>query len=245
MKILLSIVKDASSPIFMYNGPMRILIVEDDEILNKGIKLILEREGYAVDSHTDGDKALRHILVNHSNYDLMILDFMLPGKTGLDICTEIRHQEIHTPILMLTGVSDTDHKVTALDAGADDYLTKPFSEKELMARVRALLRRPKAAVPTKMSHKDLTLDTSNKQVYFKEKLVPLTLKEFGILEYLLRNENQVISRDQILDHVWDFEVNAFSNIVDVHITNLRKKLEKAGAKDVLHTIRGVGYKIQL
>ncbi len=170
---------------------------------------------------------------------------MLPGKSGLQICGEVREREIYTPILMLTGVSDTDNKVAALDAGADDYLTKPFSEKELVARVRALLRRPKVAVPTKMTNKDITLDISNKQVFYKDKEVPLTLKEFGILEYLMRNENQVISRDQILDHVWDFEVNAFSNIVDVHITNLRKKLEKAGAKDVLQTIRGVGYKVTL
>jgi DNA-binding response OmpR family regulator len=245
MKLLLRKCSVCLAGIFMYNRPMRILIVEDDAVLNKGIKMILEREGYAVDSHTDGTKALRHILVNHTNYDLFVLDYMLPGKNGIEICTDARAQEIYTPVLMLTGISDTDNKVTALDAGADDYLTKPFSEKELMARVRALLRRPKAAVPTKIVHKDLTLDTSNKQVFYKDTLVPLTLKEFGILEYLLRNENQVISRDQILDHVWDFEVNAFSNIVDVHITNLRKKLEKAGAKDILHTIRGVGYKIQL
>jgi two-component system, OmpR family, copper resistance phosphate regulon response regulator CusR len=223
---------------------MRILMVEDDPALNKGIKMILEREGYAVDSFVDGAKALRHSLINHSNYDLFIFDFMLPGKTGLEICTEIRAQNISTPILMLTGLSDTDKKVSALDAGADDYLTKPFSEKELMARVRALLRRPKAVLPSKITFKELILDISNKQAFYNKTKVPLTLKEFGILEYLLRNENQVISRDQILDHVWDFEVNAFSNIVDVHVTNLRKKLEKVGAKKILHTIRGVGYTIK-
>lgn len=245
MKFLLSIAKDACLAGFVYNMPMRILIVEDDAVLNKGIKMILTKEGHAVDSFDDGDKVLKHMLLNHSNYDLFVLDYMLPGKSGLQICGEVREREIYTPILMLTGVSDTDNKVAALDAGADDYLTKPFSEKELVARVRALLRRPRVAVPTKMTNKDLTLDISNKQVFYKEKEVPLTLKEFGILEYLMRNENQVISRDQILDHVWDFEVNAFSNIVDVHITNLRKKLEKAGAKNILETIRGVGYKVKL
>ena len=223
---------------------MRILIVEDDKILNDGLSLALSKEGYAVDSFSDGTKALRHILVNHSNYDLIILDNMLPGKSGIEVCTTARENEIFTPIMMLTGISDTANKVLALDAGADDYVTKPFVLKELSARVRALLRRPREAVSTEIKIRGLTLSSSNKQVAFKGTDIKLTLKEFSILEYLILNSGQVVSRDQILDHVWDFDVNAFSNIVDVHITNLRKKLERAGAKHMLETMRGTGFIIK-
>jgi two-component system response regulator ArlR len=223
---------------------MRILIIEDDGILNKGLTLAFTKEGYAVDSFNDGLKAERHILVNHSNYDLIILDNMLPGKNGIELCTVMREKEIFTPILMLTGVTDTPHKVAALDAGADDYVTKPFAIKELTARVRALLRRPREAVGSEIKLRGLSVSTSSKQVLFNTKEIKLTLKEFSILEYLILNSGQVISRDQILDHVWDFEVNAFSNIVDVHITNLRKKLERAGAKNILQTVRGTGFIIK-
>jgi DNA-binding response OmpR family regulator len=223
---------------------MRILIVEDDAQLNNGLKLAFEKDGYAVDTFLDGDKALKHILLNHSNYDVIILDYMLPGVSGIDICNTLRKQEIFLPVLMLTGVTDTDKKISALDAGADDYQTKPFSIDELTARVRALLRRPRAALPNELKVKSLSIDTINKKALLNGSEIKLTLKEFNILEYLMRNANQVISRDQILDHVWDFSTNAFSNIVDVHITNLRKKLEKAGGKDMLETVRGVGFIIK-
>ena len=223
---------------------MRILIVEDDEVLNKGLSLALEKEGYAIDSFTDSLKAERHIFLNHSNYDLLILDNIMPGKTGIELCTSIRSQEIYMPIMMLTGISETSNKVAALDAGADDYVTKPFAVTELTARVRALMRRPREAVSTELKIRGITVAPSNKTVTYKEKEITLTLKEFSILEYLMLNSNQVITRDQILDHVWDFEANAFSNIVDVHVTNLRKKLERAGAKNILETIRGIGFIIK-
>ncbi len=223
---------------------MRILIVEDNKILNGSLTAALEKESYAIDSFYDGTKALRHILVNHSNYDLMIFDNMLPGTTGIELCIALREKGIFTPILMLTGISDTPHKIRALDAGADDYMTKPFSIRELAARVRALLRRPREAITTELKLRGIAMSSSSKQVTYKNTELKLTLKEFGILEYLIRNCGQVISRDQLLDHVWDFEVNAFSNIVDVHITNLRKKLERVGAKHILETVRGTGFIIK-
>jgi DNA-binding response OmpR family regulator len=223
---------------------MRILVVEDDTQLNKALQLALEKEGYAIDVFHDGIKAEKHILLNHSNYDLLLLDHMLPHRTGIEICIAARKAAIFTPILLLTAVLDTENKVAALDAGADDYLTKPFAVEELTARVRALLRRPREALPTELAHGKLVLNTANKQVFYNKQEIKLTLKEYGILEFLIRNAGQVISRDQLLDHVWDFSTNAFSNIVDVHVTNLRKKLELAGAKDVLQTIRGVGFTIK-
>jgi DNA-binding response OmpR family regulator len=223
---------------------MRILLVEDAVQLHKALRLTFEKNGYAVDVFTDGIKAERHIILNHTNYDLIVLDYILPNKTGIEVCVDIRAQEILVPILMLTGVIDTATKVAALDAGADDYLTKPFSTDELMARVRALLRRPREALSSELSMGALTLNSADKKVLYAGKELKLTLKEFSILEYLMRNSNHVMSRDQILDHVWDLGVNAFSNIVDVHITNLRKKLEKAGAHNVLETIRGVGFTIK-
>jgi DNA-binding response OmpR family regulator len=222
---------------------MRIAIVEDDIQLNKALKLALEQAGFAVDSYHDGEKAERTLNLNHSNYDLIILDFKLPGKTGIEICRSLRSNEIYTPILMLTSIVDIENKVSVLDAGADDYVTKPVTIEELTARVRALLRRPRAALSPELTIGTIKLDTSNKCAYVSDREIKLTLKEFGILEYLMRNANNVMSRDQILDHVWDFETNAFSNIVDVHITNLRKKLEKAGAKGILETVRGIGFKI--
>lgn len=223
---------------------MRILIIEDDKELNNGLKMALESEGYAVDTYFDGQKSERHILMNHSNYDLIVLDFMLPGKNGIELTQTLRSAEIYVPILMLTGVTDTDNKITALNAGADDYQTKPFSMEELIARVRALLRRPRESLPLEIKTSSITLNTTNKKVFFHGTEIKLTLKEYSILEYLMRNKGMVMSRDQILDHVWDFATNAFSNIVDVHITNLRKKLEKNGAPNVLETIRGIGFTIQ-
>lgn len=223
---------------------MRIVSVEDDPVLSQAIKITLEKEGYAVDTFTDSEKGQRYILLNHSNYDLIILDLMMPGRSGVDICKKLRENNIMTPILILTGRTELENKVTALDSGADDYLTKPFSSQELAARVRALLRRPRASLPTTLKIESLTLDPATRTVTYKDKPISLTLKEFSILEYLLNNINTVISRDQILDHVWDSGYNSFSNLVDVHITNLRKKLELAGAPHMLKTIRGVGYSIK-
>jgi DNA-binding response OmpR family regulator len=224
---------------------MKILIIEDDEILSKALKMGLEKEGYAVDCLHDGESGQRRMEVNHQDYDVVVLDLMLPKRNGFEVCANLRALNIVTPIIILTGKDDTSDKIFALDAGADDYLTKPFSIHELSARIRALLRRPKVALPTEIYLSDITLNTSTRQVFRNGKEVPLTLKEFGVLEYLMRHPNQVVKRDQILDHVWDFDFNSFSNIVDVHINNLRKKINADNSENFLETIRGIGYRFKV
>ena len=223
---------------------MKILVIEDDEKLSKALKIGLEKEGFAVDAITDGEMGERRLKVNHMNYDLVILDLILPRMSGIEICRSIRAKGILLPILILTGMDETEDKVLALDAGADDYLTKPFSVQELLARVRALLRRPKEALPTELHVRDVILSPSTRKVHRAGNEIPLTLKEFGVLEYFMRHPNQVVNRDQILDHVWDFDFASFSNIVDVHINNLRKKLNTGGEENYLETIRGVGYRFK-
>lgn len=223
---------------------MRILIVEDEEKLAKAIKKGLEKEGYAADYILDGEAGQRRIEINHQDYDLIILDLMLPHITGFEIAKRVRAVGILTPILILTARDAIEDKVSALDSGADDYLVKPFSFEELFARVRALLRRPEQVLPTELKVKDLTLNVTTRKVYRQGKEVPLTLKEFGLLEYLMRHPNQVLTREQILDHLWDFAFDSFSNIVDVHMKNLRKKVDQDYHDKLLETIRGVGYKIK-
>jgi DNA-binding response OmpR family regulator len=223
---------------------MRILIVEDEEKLAQSLKKGLEKEGFAVDYIMDGDAGERRIIVSHKDYDLIILDLMLPGKDGFQICRDVREQQITTPILVLTARDATEDKVSALDAGADDYLVKPFSFEELMARVRALLRRPEQALPNELVVKDLRLDTTTRTVTRKGKEINLTLKEFNLLEYLMRHADQVLTREQILDHLWDFAFDSFSNVVDVHVKNLRKKIDGNYNEKLLETIRGVGYRIK-
>ncbi|MBX4211104.1 response regulator transcription factor [Candidatus Parcubacteria bacterium] len=222
---------------------MRILIVEDEEKLAKSLKKGLEKEGYAADYITDGEVAQRRIEICHKDYDLVILDWMLPKKDGVEICKAVRAEHITIPILMLTARVDTNDKVTALDIGADDYLVKPFSLEELLARVRALLRRPAQALPTELKIQDLTLNTGTRKVTRNSKEIKLTVKEFALLEYLMRHPNQVINRNQILDHLWGFDFDSFSNVVDVHIKNLRKKINNSRRK-ILETIRGIGYRIK-
>jgi DNA-binding response OmpR family regulator len=223
---------------------MRILIVEDEEKLAQSLKKGLEKEGFAVDYIMDGEAGERRIIVSHKDYDLIILDLMLPGKDGFEICRDVREQQITTPILVLTARDATEDKVNALDAGADDYLVKPFSFEELMARVRALLRRPEQALPNELVVKDLHLDTTTRKVTRKGREISLTLKEFNLLEYLMRHADQVLTREQILDHLWDFAFDSFSNVVDVHVKNLRKKIDGNHHEKLLETIRGVGYRIK-
>lgn len=222
---------------------MRILIVEDEEKLAVAVKKGLEKEGYAVDYILDGEAGQRRIEINHGDYDLIILDLMLPKVSGFDIANNVRKLGILTPILILTARDAIEDKVTALDSGADDYLVKPFSFEELAARVRALLRRPEQLLPTELKVKDVTLNVTTRKVFRQSKEIPLTLKEFGLLEYLMRHPNQVMTREQILDHLWDFAFDSFSNIVDVHMKNLRKKVDQEYHDKLLETIRGVGYKI--
>jgi len=222
---------------------MRILIVEDEEKLALAIKKGLEKENYAVDCVFDGEEAQYRIETSYEDYDLIILDLMLPKKDGITLCKEIREENITIPILMLTARDSTKDKVLGLDSGADDYLIKPFSFEELLARIRALLRRPRVLIPEVLRVRDLTLDTSSRRVFRGDREILLTSKEFAILEYLMRNANQIITREQILSHIWDYDFDSFSNVVDVHIKNLRKKLGKDGDK-LLETVRGMGYRIK-
>ena len=223
---------------------MRILIVEDEEKLAQSLKKGLEHEGFAVDYVTDGEAGERRITLGHNDYDAVVLDLMLPKKDGFEICKSVRAARITTPILVLTARDATDDKVAALDAGADDYIVKPFSLQELLARLRALLRRPEQALPVELELNDLRLNTTTRKVYRHEREIQLTLKEFGLLEYLMRHPNQVLTREQILDHLWDFAFDSFSNVVDVHMKNLRKKIDGDSPEKLLETIRGVGYRIK-
>lgn len=222
---------------------MRILIVEDEKVLAETLKAGLERAGYTVDYVMDGELAERRITLYSKEYDLVILDWMLPSRDGLQICENIRKLKIKVPVLMLSARFDIKDKITALNAGADDYLAKPFSFDELEARIRALLRRPVPMVENILEVNGMKLDTLKHSVSVGKKDVRLTAKEFALLEYLMRNAGIVVSRDQILDHLWGFDFDSFTNVVDVHMKNLRTKLENKGYS-IIETIRGVGYRIK-
>jgi DNA-binding response OmpR family regulator len=221
---------------------MKILVVEDQENLAKLVKKGLESEGFAVDYVTDGETASTRIEMCKKEYDIIILDLMLPKKDGIQVCKEVRAKKIATPILMLTAKDSAEDIIAGLNAGADDYLIKPFSFEILLARIRALLRRPELLLPTKLQIQHITLDPASKKVFKKNKEIKLTLKEFSLLEFLMRNPDHALRREQILSNVWDFAFDSLSNVVDVHVTSLRKKLgDKKGL--LLETVRGVGYKI--
>lgn len=220
---------------------MKILLTEDNKKLALSMKKGLEQEGYTVDVLFDGQEAEQRMLMHAPDYDLMILDIMLPGKDGISVCQSLRDANVIVPIMMLTAKDTVHDKVAGLDAGADDYLIKPFSFEELLARIRALLRRPQQVFPVILKANNLELNTTTKVVTIDEVPIALTLREFGILEYLLRHPNQVISREQILSNVWDFSFDSLSNVVEVHIKNLRKKLHKYEKN--LETLRGMGYRL--
>jgi DNA-binding response OmpR family regulator len=222
---------------------MKILVVEDQEKLAKSIKEGLEQHGYAVDTVHDGKQALSLLEYGYYNYDLVILDVMLPSVSGIVICSTLRSKNIVIPVLMLTAKDTIDDKVDGLDAGADDYLVKPFDFKELVARIRALLRRPKETVHLELVVGDIVLNTVTRKVTKRGIEVPLTVKEYAILEYCMRHTNQVLTRDQIISHVWDHAFDSFSNVIDVHIKNLRKKLQNKN-ETLLETIHGVGYQLK-
>jgi len=217
---------------------MRILVVEDEHRIANTIKKGLEQEKYAVDVAYEGVTGFD--LATTENYDVIILDLMLPGMDGLTICKEIRKKMIHTPILILTAKSQIQNKVEGLDSGADDYLTKPFSFDELVARIRALVRRPLTALSDILVFKDLTMDTQAFTVIRNGKNIQLSSKEFSLLEYLMRNIEKIISKDQIISHIWDYESDILPNTVEVYIKNLRTKL---GKSELIQTLRGFGYKI--
>jgi DNA-binding response OmpR family regulator len=221
---------------------MRILIVEDQENLAKLIKRGLESEGFAIDYLLDGQSGFDRIRFNSIDYDLIILDLMLPKKNGIEICQQTREAKIITPILILTAKDTEEDIVGGLNAGADDYLVKPFSFDILLARINAILRRPKEILPTELKTRDIILNPVSHLVLKNGKEVKLTLKEFSLLEYLMRHPNQVMNREQIISNLWDFAFDSFSNIVDVHITNLRKKIGDHQAS-LIETMHGIGYRL--
>ncbi len=220
---------------------MRILVIEDEKKLNLGIKRGLEREGYSVDSAFDGEQG--EMLAEDQAYYLIILDILLPKRNGVAVCQNLRNSKVTTPILLLTAKDAWEDKVVGLNSGADDYLVKPFKFEELLARMRALLRRPASPLSSVLTFQGIVLNTITRTVTVQSKPIILTLKEFGLLEYLMRNENRVVTREQILDHVWDLSFTSFANVVDVHIKNIRKKLGKDHAV-FLKTIRGIGYTLK-
>ncbi len=222
---------------------MKILLVEDEQKLAQALAKGLEHEGYAVDTIGDGKKALTRISLHRSDYDLVILDLMLPSMDGHEIAKQVREMNITIPILVLTARAETETKVQMLLSGADDYLVKPFSFAELCARLRALLRRPTESLPETLRVGEIELNPGERKVLRSGTEIPLTLKEFGLLEYFMRHPNQVVNREDLLTHLWDFNYVGFSNVVDVHVKNLRRKLSEENGTDILETVRGIGYRL--
>lgn len=218
---------------------MRLLIVEDDEKLAGVLKKGLEEEQYAVDVSHDGIDGAHWAIENP--YDVIILDIMLPKKDGVRICREVREAGIHTPILLLTARDGMEDKVRGLDAGADDYITKPFSFEELLARVRALLRRFQGYRGKLLKVSDLVLDPFSRKVARAGKDISLTAKEYALLEYFMRNAGRVLTETQIIEHVWDMNYESMANTVNVYIHHLRNKIDRGFEKKLLHTIRGMGF----
>ena len=221
---------------------MHLLIVEDEERLAKALKKGLELKGYAVDWLADSEKALNRILLYRNEYDLVLLDLMLPGMDGAQITERVRKENVTTPIIVLTARNETEHKVDLLNKGADDYILKPFSFEELLSRINAVLRRPAEQKPVVLKVGPLEMDMATRVVRKEKEEIPLTLKEFALLECFMRQPNEVLSREKLFDHVWNFNSLSWSNVLDVHMKNLRKKL---GHDDIpiFETVRGVGYRL--
>lgn len=222
-----------------HQHPMRILLVEDEKKVARFIQQGLEEEHYAVDVAYDGEKGL-HMALNE-NYDLLILDVMLPKMNGLALIKAVRAQQKTTPTLMLTAKSTTEDKVAGLDSGADDYLTKPFAFEELLARVRSLLRRGAQEKSIILRVADLELDTVKHKAKRGGKTIDLTAKEYALLEYLMRNKGRVLSRTIISEHIWDYNFDTGTNIIDVYVNHLRNKIDEGFEPKLIHTVRGVGY----
>ncbi|WP_374688236.1 response regulator [Promineifilum sp.] len=220
---------------------MRILVVEDEPGIARFIRQGLTEAGYAVDLAEDGREGLDYALA--ANYDVLVLDIMLPRMNGLDLLRELRRRGDKTPTLILTARDTVDHRVEGLDTGADDYLVKPFAFPELLARVRALLRRPPLQMGTTLHIGDLEMDTATREVRRSGHPIELSPREFAILEYLMRHPGQVLTRTQIGEHVWNFDFYNESNVIDVYVGYLRRKIDNGHALPLIHTVRGVGYRI--
>ena len=221
---------------------MRILVVEDNHRLNHALTSNLVHEGYSVDSAYDGQEG--QDLAELTPYDLVILDILLPGKDGLEVCRDLRRRRIPTPILLLTARDSIDDRVKGLDCGADDYLVKPFAIRELLARLRALLRRQFSSQQGQLVIGSMMIDPVTHTVEREERPIDLTPKEFALLEYLMYHPNQVITREMIEQHIWNYEIECESNVIDVYVRRLRRKIDDPFAVKVLTTVRGIGYRLQ-
>ena len=222
---------------------MRILLVEDNRRLSDSLRLILQEDGYAVDTAYDGNEGEEAGMI--SGYDVIILDIMLPGKNGLEVCRELRNRRITTPILMLTARDALEDRVVGLDSGADDYLVKPFEVDELRARLRALLRRESSSKTGVLSIADLELDPASHTIQRGGQTIDLTAKEFSILEYLMRHPNRLITREMAEEHLWSYDRVVSSNVVDVYIRRLRRKIDDPFQVKLIETMRGAGYRIRI
>lgn len=223
---------------------MRILIVEDETKLAEALKKGLEMKGFTVDWLSDSEKARTRILLYRNEYDVILLDLMLPGIDGATICRDARAEGVTTPIIILTARDETDYKIELLNMGADDYIAKPFSFEELVARINAVMRRPETSLPSVLRVRDIELDPGKHTVTQAGAPVQLTLKEFSLLEYFMRHPNEALPREAVMDHVWSFDFPGFSNVLDVHMKNLRKKLDTyEDGVPLFETIRGVGYRL--
>lgn len=220
---------------------MRVLVVEDESEIAAFLKRGLTEAGYAVDVVERGDEALDWIVA--AEYDMLVLDWMLPGRDGVSVCREIRQRGLRVPVLMLTARDAVDQRVAGLDAGADDYLTKPFAFAELLARLRALLRREPLGQNTVLRVADLELDTATRTVTRAGQSIALTYKEYSLLEYLMRRANRVLTRSMIAEHVWDYDFDTLTNVIDVHIRALRRKIDDPFPHKLIHTVRGAGYRL--
>lgn len=220
---------------------MRILLIEDEQRLSSTIKKGLVEEGFAVDQAYDGEEG--QYLAETEDYDLIILDVMLPKVDGVTLCQQLRGKNIKTRVLMLTAKTTVEDKVTGLDSGADDYMTKPFSFIELHSRIQALLRRSKQEASPILFVADLVLDPLRHRIERDGKTINLTPKEFAVLEFLMRHKDEIVTRTMIIEHVWDYNFDSMSNIIDVYVTAIRRKVDKGAKIKLIHTLHGIGYKI--
>ncbi len=220
---------------------MRVLVIEDEPGIAQFVCQGLTEAGYAVDMALDGELGLSYALA--AEYDLIVLDILLPRLGGLQLLEKLRSQRIKAPVLLLTALDGVEDRVRGLEAGADDYLVKPFAFSELLARIRALLRRPPLQVDTVLRVGELEMDTAKREVRRAGSLIELSQREFAVLEYLMRHPSQVLTRTQIAEHVWNFDFFNESNVVDVYVGYLRRKLDKGFNKSVIQTLRGMGYRL--
>ncbi len=222
---------------------MKILIIEDDHKISSAIKRGLEQENFSVDTAYDGDDG--YDLAETGDYAAIILDLMLPKLDGYEVCKKLRKEDVHTPIIMLTARTELEDKVNGLNIGADDYLPKPFAFEELLARVRALIRRPNNLTDNKLSYEDLTLDTNTFQVMRNGTEIQLSRKEYTVLEFLLRNKEKIVTKDQLISRLWDYESDILPNTIEQYISYLRNKIDRPfnHKPTLIKTVRGFGYKI--